>query len=147
MESYCKVFLILQFPSIWYTLVLKYVILSKFIIKAEVCYLLKCYILAGVNDLMLHLVRLSPLLYLYIFSFSSCRKIMKHQQTLKQTVYSCFSAAVEIWQKLLGGTCLLFSILLLLVEKLEIILNKHKEWHWFLCSLFLFNFINKNVHN
>ncbi len=49
--------------------------------------------------------------------------------------------------KLLGGTCLLFSILLLLVEKLEIILNKHKEWHLFLCSLFLFNFINKNVHN
>ncbi len=33
------------------------------------------------------------------------------------------------------------------MEKLEIILNKHKEWHWFLCSLFLFNFINKNVHN
>ncbi len=31
------------------------------------------------------------------------------------------------------------------MEKLEIILNKHKEWHWFLCSLFLFNFINKNV--
>ncbi len=33
---------------------------------------------------------------------------MKHQQTLKQTtVYSCFSAAAEIGQKLLGGTCLL----------------------------------------
>ncbi len=61
---------------------------------------------------------------------------MKHQQTLKQTtVYSCFSAAAEIWQKLLGGTCLLFSILLLLVEKLEIILNKHKEWHWF-CAVY-----------
>ncbi len=59
------VFLILQFPSIWYALVLKYIILSKFIIKAEVCYLLKCYILAGVNYRMLHLVRLSPLLYLY----------------------------------------------------------------------------------
>ncbi len=70
---------------------------------------------------------------------------MKHQQTLKQTVYSCFSAAAEIWQKLLSGTCLLFFILLLIVEKREIILNKHKEWHWFLCSLFLFNFINKNV--
>ncbi len=65
MESYCQVFLILQFPSIWYALVLKYIILSKFIIKAEVCYLLKCYILAGVNDLMVYLVRLSPLLYLY----------------------------------------------------------------------------------
>ncbi len=65
MESFCKVFLILQFPSIWYALVLKYIILSKFIIKAEVCYLLKCYILAGVNDLMLYLIRLSPLLYLY----------------------------------------------------------------------------------
>ncbi len=37
-----------------------------------------------------------------------------------------------------------FFILLLIVEKLEI-LNKHKKWHWFLCSLFLFNFINKNV--
>ncbi len=61
---------------------------------------------------------------------------MKHQQTLKQTVYSCFSAAAEIWQNLLGGTCLLFFILLLLVEKLEIILNKHKEWHWFMCSVF-----------
>ncbi len=35
--------------------------------------------------------------------------------------------------------------LLLLVEKLEIILNRHKEWHWFLCSLFLFNCINKNL--
>ncbi len=46
MESYCKVFLILQFPSIWYTLVLKYITLSKFIIKAEGCNLLKCYILA-----------------------------------------------------------------------------------------------------
>ncbi len=53
---------------------------------------------------------------------------MKHQQTLKQTtVYRCFSAAAEIWQKLLGGTCLLFFILLLIVEKLEIILNKHKN--------------------
>ncbi len=80
-----------------------------------------------------------------IFSFYSCRKIMKHQQTLKQTVYSCFSVAAEIWQKLLGGTCLLFFILLLLVEKLEIILYKNKEWHRFLCSLFLFNFINENV--
>ncbi len=48
----CKVFLILQFPSIWYTCLKIYVIISKFIIKAEVCYLLKCYILAGVNDLM-----------------------------------------------------------------------------------------------
>ncbi len=38
-----------------------------------------------------------------------------------------------------------FFILLLIVEKREIILNKHKKWHWFLCSLFLFNFINKNV--
>ncbi len=38
-----------------------------------------------------------------------------------------------------------FFILLLIVEKREIILNKHKEWHWFLCSLFLFNIINKNV--
>ncbi len=70
-----------------------------------------------------------------IFSFYSCRKIMKLQQTLKQTVYSCFSAAAEIWQKLLGGTCLLFFILLLIVEKLEIILNKHKKWHWF-CAVY-----------
>ncbi len=29
--------------------------------------------------------------------------------------------------KTLGGTCLLFFILLLIVEKLEIILNKHKN--------------------
>ncbi len=68
---------------------------------------------------------------------------MKHQQTLKQTVYRCFSAAAEIWQKLLSGTGLLFFILLLIVEKREIILNKHKKWHWFLCNMF--NIINKNV--
>ncbi len=47
-----------------YTCLKIYVILSKFIIKVEVCYLLKCF-LPVVNDLMLHLVRLSPLLYLY----------------------------------------------------------------------------------
>ncbi len=47
--------------------------------------------------------------------------------------------------KTFGWNLFTFFILLLLVEKLEIILNKHKEWHWFLCSLFLFNFINKNV--
>ncbi len=70
---------------------------------------------------------------------------MKHQQTLKQTVYSCFSAAAEIWQKLLGGTCLHFFILLLIVEKLKIILNKHKKWHCFFVQFILFNFINKNV--
>ncbi len=68
---------------------------------------------------------------------------MKHQQTLKQTVYS-FSAEAEIWQTF-GWNLFTFCILLLIVEKFEIILNKHKEWHWFLCSLFLFNFINKNV--
>ncbi len=65
MESYCKVFLILVSFYLICTCLKIYVILSKFIIKAEVCYLLKYYILAGVNDLMLHLVRLSPLLYKY----------------------------------------------------------------------------------
>ncbi len=44
--------------------------------------------------------------------------------------------------KTFGWNLFTFFILLLLVEKLEIILNKHKECHWFLCSLFLFNFIN-----
>ncbi len=34
-----------------------YVIVSKFIIKAEVCYLLKFYILAGVNDLMKKIIQ------------------------------------------------------------------------------------------
>ncbi len=47
--------------------------------------------------------------------------------------------------KTFGCNLFTFFILLLLVEKLEIILNKHKEWHWFLCSLFLFNCINKNL--
>ncbi len=145
MESYCKVFLILQFPSIWYALVLKYVILSKFIIKAEVCYLLKCYILAGVNDLMLHLVRLSPLLYLYYIFLLQLQEDHEAPANPKTDSLQLFFSGNRIWQKLLGGTCLLFFILLLLVEKLEILLNKHKEWHWFLCSLFLFNFINKNV--
>ncbi len=42
---------------------------------------------------------------------------MKHQQTLKQNSLQMFSVAAEIWQKLLGGTCLLFFILLLIVEK------------------------------
>ncbi len=71
MESYCKVFLILVSIYLIYTrLKVKiYVILSKSIIKDEVCYLLKCYILACVNDLMLHLVRLSPFLYLIILYF------------------------------------------------------------------------------
>ncbi len=63
MESYCKVFNTTVSFYLIYTCLKIYVILSKFIIKAEVCYLLKCYILAGVNDLMLHLFRLSPLLY------------------------------------------------------------------------------------
>ncbi len=63
MESYCKVFLILVSFHLICTCLKIYVILSKCIIKAEVCYLLNCYII--VNDLMLHLVRLRPLLYLY----------------------------------------------------------------------------------
>ncbi len=29
------------------------------------------------------------------------------------------------------------------MEKLEIILNKHKEWHWFLCSLFCLTLLIK----
>ncbi len=33
---------------------------------------------------------------------------------------------------------------LLLVKKLETILNKYKQWHWFFYILFLFDFINKN---
>ncbi len=65
MESYCKVFNTTVSFHLICTCLKIYVILSKCIIKAEVCYLLKCYILVGVNDLMLHLVRLSPLLYLY----------------------------------------------------------------------------------
>ncbi len=72
---------------------------------------------------------------------------MKNQKTLKQKFTVVFQRQQKydknFWVEL--GSCLLFFILLLLVEKLEIILNKHKEWHWFLCSLFLFNFINKNV--
>ncbi len=145
MESYCKVFLILQFPSIWYTLVLKYVIVSKFIIKAEVCYLLKCYILAGVNDLMLHLVRLSPLLYLYyifLLQLQEDHEAPANPETDSlQLFFSGSRNMTNFWVELVY----FFFILLLLVENLEIILNKHKEWHWFLCSLFLFNFINKNV--
>ncbi len=39
--------------------------------------------------------------------------------------------------KTFGWNLFTFFILLLLVEKLEIILNKHKEWHCFLCSLTL----------
>ncbi len=86
----------------------------------------------------------TALLILY-FPFTAAGRSLKHQKTLKQTVYSCFSAAAEIWQNFWVELVYFFSILLLLVEKLEIILNKHKECHWFLCSLFLFNFINKNV--
>ncbi len=33
---------------------------------------------------------------------------------------------------------------LLLAKKLETILNKYKQWHWFFDILFLFDFINKN---
>ncbi len=121
----------------------------KFIIKAEVCYLLKCYILAGVNDLMLHLVRLSPFLYLYYIFLLQLQEDHEAPANPKtdNSLQLFFSGSRNMTQTsgTFGGTCLLFFILLLLVEKLEIILNKHKEWHWFLCSLFLFNFINKNL--
>ncbi len=51
---------------------------------------------------------------------------MKHQQTLKQTVYSCFSAAAEYDKNFWVELVYFFFILLLLVEKLEIILNKQR---------------------
>ncbi len=108
MESYCKVFLILQFPSIWYALVLKYIILSKFIIKAEVCYLLKCYILAGVNDLMLHLVRLSPLLYLYYIFLLQLQEDHEHQQTLKQNSLQLFFSGSRNMTKTFGWNLFTF---------------------------------------
>ncbi len=145
MESYCKVFLILVSIYLIYTrLKVKiYVILSKSIIKDEVCYLLKCYILAVVNNLMLHLVRLSPFLYLIIlyFPFTSAGWGRSWNTPANpKTDNSCFSAAAEIWQFFWVKLYFFFYILLLLVEKLDAyltILNKHKEWHWFLYSFFL----------
>ncbi len=47
--------------------------------------------------------------------------------------------------KTFGWNLFTFFHTFIIVEKLEIILNKHKKWDWFLCSLFLFNIINKNV--
>ncbi len=147
MESYCKVFLILVSFYLICTCLKIYVILSKFIIKAEVCYLLKCYILAVVNNLMLHLVRLSPFLYLSIlyFPFTAAGRSWNTPANPKtenslQLFFSGSRNMTNFWVKLFFT----FFILLLLVEKLETILNKQKEWHWFLYSLFLFIFINKN---
>ncbi len=45
--------------------------------------------------------------------------------------------------KTFGWNLFTFFILLLIVEKLEIILNKHKKWHWFLCSLFCLTLLIK----
>ncbi len=67
---------------------------------------------------------------------------MKLQQTLKQTVTDVFQRQQK-YDKNFGWNLLLFFILLLIVEKREIILISIKKWHWFLCSLFLFNFIIK----
>ncbi len=95
---------------------------------------------------MLHLVRLSPLLYLYYIFLLQLQEDHEAPANPKtDNSLQLFFSGSRNMTKTLGGTCLLFFILLLIVEKLEIILNKHKKWHWFLCSLFLFNFINKNV--
>ncbi len=146
MESYCKVFNTTVSFHLICTCLKIYVILSKCIIKSEVCYLLKCYILAGVNDLMLHLVRLSPLLYLYYIFLLQLQEDHEAPANPKtDNSLQLFFSSSRNMTKTFGWNLFTFFILLLLVEKLEIILNKHKECHWFLCSLFLFNFINKNV--
>ncbi len=87
---------------------------------------------------MLHLVRLSPLLYLYYIFLLQLQEDHEAPANPKTEQFTDVFQQQQKYDKLLGGTCLLFFILLLIVEKLEIILNKHKKWHWFLCSLFLF---------
>ncbi len=144
LESYCKGFLILQFPSIWYALVLTiYVILSKFIIKLRFVIYWNGYILAGVNDLMLHLVRLKPTATNIIFPLQLQEDHEAPSKTLKTDSLQLFSAAAEIWQRLWVELVYFFSYFYNCGKKLEIILNKHKKWHWFLCSYFVT--YNKNV--
>ncbi len=70
---------------------------------------------------------------------------MKHQQNPKTDSLQMFFQRQQKYDKNFWVNLFTFFILLLIVEKREIILNKHTKWHWFLCSLFLFNIINKNV--
>ncbi len=88
-------------------------------------------ILAGVNDLMLHLVRLSPLLDLYYIFLLQLQEY--HEAPAIPKTDKRFFTVVFQWQqkydKKCGWNSFTFFILLLLVKKLEIILNKHKEWH------------------
>ncbi len=94
--------------------------------------------------LMLHLVRLSPLFYLSILYFPfTAAGDHEAPANPKTDSLQLFSAAAEIWQKLLGETCLTFFQNFITCGKTWKILNKHKERHWSLYSLFLFNFINK----
>ncbi len=133
-----------------YTCLKIYVILSKFIIKAEVSYLLKSYILAGVNDLMLHLVRLSPLIYLSIlyFPFTAAGwgrswNIPANPKTDKslQLIFSGSRNMTNFGWNL----TFFFHTFITCGKTWNTILNKYKEWHWFLYILFLFNFNKNNV--
>ncbi len=93
---------------------------------------------------MLLLVRISPLLYLYYIFLLQLQEDHEAPANPKTDSLQLFFSGSRNMTKTFGWNLFTF-ILLLLVKKLEIILNKHKEWHGFLCSLFLFNFINKNV--
>ncbi len=95
---------------------------------------------------MLHLVRLCPLLYLYYIFLLQLQEDHEAPANPKTEQFTdVFQRQQKYDKNFWVELVYFFFILLLIVEKLEIILNKHKKWHWFLCSLFLFNFINKNV--
>ncbi len=101
---------------------------------------------------MLHLVRLSPLLYLYYIFLLQLQEDHEAPANPKtDDSLQLFFSGSRNMTKTFGWNLFTFfhtyNIYFYYLWKNLKILNKHKEWHWFLCSLFLFNFINKNVHN
>ncbi len=79
---------------------------------------------------MVYLVRISPLLYLYYIFLLQLQEDHEAPANPKTDSLQFFSGSrnmTNIWVELVY----FFFILLLIVEKFEIILNKHKEWHWF----------------
>ncbi len=76
---------------------------------------------------MLYLVRLSPLLYLYYIFLLQLQEDHETPANPKTDSLLMFFSGSRNMTKTLSGTCLLFFILLLIVEKREIILNKHKK--------------------
>ncbi len=75
---------------------------------------------------MLHLVRLSPLLYLYYIFLLQLQEDHEAPANPKTDSLQLFFSGSRNMTKTFGWNLFTFFILLLLVEKLEIILNKQR---------------------